>query len=119
MFSTIAVVFRHGLFVLKIALWALPIIDHNRFFILLLIDVINPLFDALKMHGDIATCATPNPIFATNTLRTDNTCILILTALSSHESGGILILLQIFSYWSFMLLFSFFLADESIFILSI
>jgi hypothetical protein len=43
---------------------AFPVEDEVSFLIELLIDVLDPLFDAFKMHGDTAADAGPDPIFS-------------------------------------------------------
>lgn len=84
-FSTIAVVFGHGLVILKVALWAFPIEDDMRLLVELLVDVLNPLLDAFKMHGDTAAGTGPYPIFPSDVLSADNAIMLVMTALSLLE----------------------------------
>jgi hypothetical protein len=50
MFSTITVIFWKRFIVLEVALWTFPIEDDMCFFIKLLINVLNPLFDAFQVH---------------------------------------------------------------------
>ena len=45
MLSTVAVIFRHGFIVFKIALRTFPVEDMKSLLQLLLIDIFNPLFD--------------------------------------------------------------------------
>ena len=55
MFSTVAVVFGHGLVELKVALRTFPIEYMLVFIVLLLVDISNPLFDTSQMHRQGAT----------------------------------------------------------------
>jgi hypothetical protein len=57
-----AVVLRHWLVVLELALRALPAEDKLRLLIQLLVDVVYPCLYAFQMHRDAAALAGPNPI---------------------------------------------------------
>lgn len=64
MLSAITIIFGHELVVLIVALGAFPVENDICFLIELLINVLDPLFDAFEMHGDAAAHAGPNPIFS-------------------------------------------------------
>lgn len=50
MLSAVAIILGKRLVVLEVALWALPVEDYMRFFVELLVDVLDPLLDALEVH---------------------------------------------------------------------
>lgn len=50
MLPAVAIIFWYWLIVLVIALWAFPVEDYGGFFVELLIDVLDPLFDAAEVH---------------------------------------------------------------------
>ena len=68
MFSTIAVIFRHGFIVLIIALRTFPIEDVIGLSIFLLVDVFDPLLDAFEVHRDAAATAGPNVVSSSDLL---------------------------------------------------
>lgn len=63
MLPTEAVVFGHRLVVFKIALRAFPVENVKWLFELLLVDIFDPFFYALQVHGDVAASAGPYPVF--------------------------------------------------------
>jgi len=58
----------------------------------LLVDIANPFFDALEVHGDAAASAGPDPLFSFNLLRADDASHVVTTALSLNKPRGLKIL---------------------------
>ncbi len=50
MLPAVAIVFWYWLIVLVIALWTFPVEDDGGFLVELLVDVLDPLFDAAEVH---------------------------------------------------------------------
>lgn len=59
----------------------------NILFILLLIDIFDPFFDAAQVHGDTAAGAGPNIVFSLDIFRADNAAYIRMATLSLNEPG--------------------------------
>jgi hypothetical protein len=90
MLSTITVIFWHWFVVLKVALRTFPIEDDMRFLIKLLVDVLNPLLNAFKMHGYAAADTCPDPIFSSYVFSADNAILFMMAALSLLQMRSLL-----------------------------
>lgn len=59
---TVAVVLGHGFGVFALAEWTTPIEDELGWPNLVLVDIVDPLFDACEMHGCATQPARPYPV---------------------------------------------------------
>lgn len=95
MLSAVAVIFGKRLVVLIVALWAFPVEDNGGFLVELLVDVLDPLFDASEVHGDAAASAGPDPVLPADVLGTDDAVLLVLAALALHEPRSLFSLVMV------------------------
>ena len=87
--SAVAVVLGERLIILVVALWAFPVEDDGGFLVELLVDVLDPLFDAAEVHRDAAAGAGPDPVLPADVFRTDDAVLLVVAALALHVLRGL------------------------------
>ena len=89
MLPTVAVVFGKWFVVLEITLRTFPVEDVLCLLGELLVDVADPFFDALEMHGDAAASASPDPLFPSDLFGAYDAAHVMLAAFSLHKPRSI------------------------------
>ena len=90
-FAAVTVVLGNGLIVLIVALGTLPVVDESGLAVQLLVDVVDPLLNALQVHRNAAAGAGPNPILPPDLLRTDDAGLIVVTALTRLQRWRLLL----------------------------